>query len=353
MATNGSRRSRPTATKPRAANRTTARPMGARASAVAVRPAPTSTLPIGGQTLAAGLPIGLDTDILAADVSGQLRSVAPTFGQVLKSIGTGVAESQKALDAGVIDTVEELADTEITVVTDVIQQLNDDGEPDPAKTTLVSTDLSVLNFFMPTIHEWKRVVISMDLSCGAFNQESGVSFNARQSGGGVGGAGLFWGFVGLGYHYEYEREQRFNRTQEQEASWSQGEVRLDAVLGPRRTDSFPVPTQVTLGPQIVFSQGALKETPVAGAGVNRTIDVLVTVLTHAGDENPNKALTVEAGSLGFSFSNTAGFTGSTTNADGQIMVTFKRNVPNAGTSAGKFPVTVRLGALGQAFTLTI
>jgi hypothetical protein len=353
MATNGTRRSRPTATKPRGTNRTTARPMGARGSAIAVRPAPTSTMPIGGGTLAAGLPIGLGTDVLAADVSGQLKAVAPTFGQVLRSIGTGVANSQKALDEGVIDTVEELADTEITVVTDVIQHLNDDGEPDPAQTQLVSTDLSVLNFFMPTIHEWKRVVISMDLSAGAFNEKDGLSFHAKQSGGGVGGVGLFWGFVGLGYTSDYERERSTAQSHEQEASWSSGEVRLDAILGPRRTDSFPTPTQVTLGPQIVFSQGATKETPVAGAGVNRTIDVLVTVLTHAGDENPNKPLTVEAGSLGFAFSNTAPFTGSTTNSDGQIMVTFKRNVPNAGASAGKFPVTVRLGALGQAFTLTI
>jgi hypothetical protein len=279
--------------------------------------------------------------------------VAPTFGEVLRSIGTGVAESQTALDKGVIDTVKELASTNITVVTDVIQHLNDDGEPDPAQTQLVSTDLSVLNFFMPTIHEWKRVAISMDLSVGAFSEKDGVQFKAMQSGFGTGMAGLFWGFLGLGEIHDYEHVENSSRTHEQESSWSQGEVRLDATLGPRTTQAFPTPTQVALGPQIVFSQGAITETPVAGAGVNRSIDVLVTVLTHAGAANPNKAVTVQAGVLRFAFSTTVPFTGSTTNAAGQILVTVTRNVPNAGTGAVKVPVVVRLGALSQTFSLTI
>jgi hypothetical protein len=350
---NGSRRSRPTATKPQSGRRTSARPIGANTRAAGLTVPRTTPLGVVARTLGAGLPVGAGTATLAADVSGQLRTVAPTFGQVLKSIGTGVAESQKALDHGVIETVKDLADTDITVVTDVIQHLNDDGEPNPAETQLISTDLSVLNFFMPTIHEWKRVAVSMDLSVGAFNESDGVSFHAHQASSGIGTVGLFWGMLGIGETHDIDHDQFSDRSHQQEASWSQGEVRLDAILGPRRTDSFPTPTQIALGPQIVFSQGALKETPVQGGGVNRTIDVLVTVLTHAGDSNPNKGLTVEAGTLGFSFSNTNPFTGSTTNADGQVMVTFKRNVPNAGASAGKFPITVRLGALSQPFTLTI
>src|SRR6476660_5354563 len=95
---NGNRRSRPTATRPRAANRATARPAGAGSRAIGL----TTPRPLG-----AGLPVGLGTATLAADVSGQLRTVAPTFGQVLKSIGTGVANSQKALDHGVIQTVKD------------------------------------------------------------------------------------------------------------------------------------------------------------------------------------------------------------------------------------------------------
>lgn len=334
--------------------RTTTRPVTRAATTEAgVVPAPTRTTPVTAETLDVNLPIGLGASPLGADVSGQLRTVAPTFGEVLAAVGVGVADSQAALDKGVIDTVHDLASTKITVVTDVIQHLNDDGEPDPAQTELVSTDLSVLNFFMPTIHEWKRVALSMDLSVGAFSESDGLTFHARQQGGGVGGVGLFWGFVGIGYDYDYDNQQSFSQSHQQEASWSAGEVRIDATLAPRQTGKFPIPAQISVGPQIVFSQGAVKEVAVAGAGINRSIDVLVSVLKAAGDPNPNKAITVDAGPLRTSFSSTAGFTGSTTNANGQILVTITRNVPNAGTGPAKVPVSVRLGGLAQAFTLTI
>lgn len=312
-----------------------------------VAPVPAAAVP------GAPVPAGFGAAPLAADVSGQLRAVAPTFGQVLSAIGQGVADSQTALDQGVIDTVNTLGNTNISVVTDVIQHLDDDGEPDPALTELVTTDLSVLNFFTPTIHEWKRVAISMDLSVGAFSESDGFQFNAEQSGGGVGGVGLFWGFVGLAYDNDYDNQQVFQESHEQESSWSEGEVRLDAVLGPRTTGKFPIPDQVSVGPQISFAQGSIVETPVAGAGVNRSVDLVITVNKASGDANPGKALTVDAGPLRTSFSSTAPFTNNQTNADGQIKVTITRNVPNAGTGAAKVTITARLGALSQTYPLTI
>mgnify|MGYP001213160847 CR=1 FL=1 len=318
----------------------------------AVAVAPTRATPVGGAPLGA-MPIGFGAGALGADVSGQLRAVAPTFGAVLSSIGLGVADSQAALDKGVIDTVKDLADTDITVVTDVIQHLDDDGLPDTSLTELISTDLSVLNFFMPTIHEWKRVAISMDISVGAFSETDGVQFNARQQGGGVGGVGLFWGFVGLGETTSYDNFQSGSVKHEQEASWSAGEVRLDAILGPRTTGKLPIPSQVSVGPQIVFSQGAIKEVAVAGAGVNRSVDLVITVLKAAGDPNPTKPITVSAGGLRTSFSAAAPFTGNITNADGQVSVTVTRNVPNAGAGAVNVTVIGRLGAMSQSYALTI
>src|SRR5262249_16085384 len=83
-----------------------------------------------------GLPSGPSTSPRAVDVAGQLADSAPTFGNLLRSIGDGVASSQSALDKGVIDTVKTLNDAKITLVTDVIEQLDDDGLPDPSQTKL-------------------------------------------------------------------------------------------------------------------------------------------------------------------------------------------------------------------------
>jgi hypothetical protein len=110
---------------------------------------------------------------------------------------------------------------------------------------------------------------------------------------------------------------------------------------------------VSVGPQIVFSQGTVTETPVAGAGVNRSIDVTVTVLKAAGDPNPTKPITIDAAGLRTSFSSTPPFTGATTNADGQVLVTIIRNVPNAGAGPVRATLVARLNSLSQTFTLTI
>jgi len=317
-------------------------------------PLDTPSVTMAGALALANTPVGLNTGALAADVSGQLKAVAPTFGQVLGSIGTGVAESQTALDKGVVDSVNTLANTNVKVVTDVIQHLGDDGLPDVSKTELITQDLSVLNFFMPTVHEWKRVILSMDLNVGAFDNEQGLSFSAEQSGGGFGGVGLFWGFVGLNETYDYDNHQIFDRTTKQEASWSQGQVRLDATLGPRTTGKLPVPDTVVVGPQITMAQGTVKDTTIGGGGgVKRSVDVLITVLKRDGSANPTVPLTLETGPLLPSFATTGGFNGSTTNAQGQVKVTLSRNLPAAGANPVKVPVTVRMNSFSQTLTLTI
>mgnify|MGYP006189486789 CR=1 FL=1 len=69
---------------------------------------------------------------LEADVSGELAQIAPSFGDILASIGRGVADSQTALDRGLVSTATTLSQANITVVTDVVQELNDDGLPVPS-----------------------------------------------------------------------------------------------------------------------------------------------------------------------------------------------------------------------------
>jgi hypothetical protein len=314
-------------------------------------PATRNTTIDGALAMAAG-PVGLATGTLDADVSSQLRTVAPTFGQVLASIGQGVADSQTALDNGVVETVSQLASTNITVVTDVIQHLGDDGLPDIARTQLITQDLSVLNFFMPTVHEWKRVIISMDLSVGAFDNEQAMMFHAKQHGFGTALAGLFWGFIGVGEMHNYDRVQNVNTTNKQEASWSQGQVRLDATLGPRTTGKLPVPDRVVTGPQITMSQGTVVDADTGGA-LRRSVDVIIAVLKRDGSVNANVPLTLEAGSLLPSFATTGGFTGSITNAQGKVKVTLSRNLSGPGAASIRVPLVVRMNTFSQSLLLTI
>ena len=290
---------------------------------------------------------------LGADASGQLDALAPNFGNILSSIGLGVANSQAALDRGIIDTVNRLSNTKITVVTEVVEQLNDDGLPDVAQTQLVTNSLSVLNFVTPTVHEWKHVALSMDMNVGAMDNETGMSFTVTRDSTKATNVGLFFGLLGVGSLSSSSDFRDVQSNSKREAQWSNGSVQLDATLAPRRTTKFPVPATVSIGPQLFVSQGAIVETKVANVVTERSVDLLISVRKASGAVNPNKNIDLDAAGLLPSFASAAPFTGSTTNADGQCKVTLRRAISFGFGTPGKRSLTLRLGDMSKRFDVVI
>jgi hypothetical protein len=311
-------------------------------------------VPVGGGT-------GGSLLNLAADATGQFDAITPTFGNILSSVGLGVANSQAALDKGVIDTVNKLADTKITVLTEVVEYLDDDGLPDAALTDLIATDVSLLNFVTPTVHEWKQVAISMDMSVGAMDDQTGMSFSVATnktsptsvSLTSVGMFGFFSFGISAGYLSSDSTFRSIAANTQREAQWSNGSVQLDATLAPRRTTKFPTPASVSIGPQIFTSQGSIVETKVGGVVTERSVDVLINIRKASGAVNPSKAIELDAGGLLPSFSATAPFTGSTTNSDGQCKVTLRRSINSGFSQPVKRSLAVSLGSISKRFDVVI
>lgn len=285
-----------------------------------------------GSIIRSGMPpAGLfsSSQALDADVSAEFADLAPSFGDVLLSIGTGVAESQDALDRGLVEVARELSETKITIVTDVIQKLDEDGLPVAADTELVSREVSLINYVNPTVHEWSHVALSMDLSVGAMDNERGTTFSQEQSGGRISGAGLFWGFVGWFSDRSYDNQQSGATQIDQEADWARGQVRLDAQLKPRDIERFPTPAEISIGPQMYFSLGSVTEMLTDGVVSSRSLDVEIFVRKADGSENPSVIIELDSGPFRQSFKSDEGYTGTTTNADGRCKVTLTREIPNA------------------------
>lgn len=290
-----------------------------------------------------------------ADVSDDLGGLAPTFGNVLNSIGVGVATSQEALDQGLVEVARTLSDTKIDLVTQVVQELDEDGLPVPPTddSNLRKQNVSLINFVNPQAHQWQHVALSMDLSVGAMDNETGMKFNATQTRSSVSGTGLLWGFVGWFQHSSSSRETSVERSTDQEAAWARGQVRMDALLTPRHTGKFPVPAEVSIGPQIAIGLGGVVESEVSGV-ITRSQDLTITVRTASGAVNPDKPLVVSSNSYAIEFLDNGAASFNFTNAEGIVMVRVKRRIPNAifgATTRGN--VSVELGQISKDIQVSL
>ena len=289
-------------------------------------------------------------------VAQQMQDNAPTFGNVLKSVGEGVVASQKKLDASIVDTITKLNDTKITVVTDVVMALDDDGRPIVDADNLKTKDVSVLNYFMPTVHEWKHVALSMDLTLSHMDEQYGMTFEESQFSGNEGGVGLFLGYVGwfqMGGSFESFSE---DVNVQREADWARGQVRLDAQLSPRRTTKFPVAAQVTLGPQINLIPGPITEKKENNVLKGRSMDLIVRILKVDGSANPNLTPVVTAG--GFMVAPPAADaeypSPGVTNASGQTKYTVTRNFSSPSFAQPiKTKISVRLNDMTKTLDIVL
>jgi hypothetical protein len=290
---------------------------------------------------------------LEADVSGEIADAVPSFANILRAIGNGVASSQAALDQGVLDTIQTLSSTQIEVVTDVIQELDDDGLPVAEKTDLVTNKLSLLNFVRPAVHQWSDVALSMDFSVGAMDETRGLIFNKTQWSNNASGS-YFWGFGGWFQGDSHIDHSLTVQTSRQQAEWMTGQVRLDAMLTPRDTGKLPVPAEAAIGPQIFFSLGTVRETKNGQVVKARAVDLVILVIKADGSVNPQRPIEVDAPALQVSFKTDEGFDGSTTNSDGKVMVTLTRNIPNPlFLQPVKVPIRVTLGQIVRTANLTL
>lgn len=291
---------------------------------------------------------------LEADVSGELAALAPSFGDILASIGRGVADSQTALDRGLVTTANALSQNNITIVTDVIQELNDDGLPVPSATELVTQSVSLINFVRPTAHQWSHVALRMDMTVGAVDNERGMTVSTRNSSTRAVNAGLFLGFLGIGVLSVRESSTFRKEESDFESNWAEGRVVMDALLQPRTVEGFDPPAEVTIGPQIFMALGSVQETLNAGVVTARSTTVVITVRKADGSVNPVVAIDVDAGPFNLSFSTTGGFTGNTTNAAGQCSVELSRSIPSPLFQRRvRGTVTVTLGQIERTLSVSL
>lgn len=225
---------------------------------------------------------------LTADVTPELTRDAQSFGDVLSAIGNAVVVSQAALDDAAIESAKQLSQTKLDVTVAIHQDLDDDGNlsGDPQ---LDTRTLSLSTFILPTLHQWQHVAVSMDLTVSALDATAGLKVKSGGASASVGWSGA--GFsAGAAFNYSsIDVESRFK------ADFSQGAVRLDALLGPREEFRFPEINEFAVGPQILVTQ-AVTSTPAVtvptATPATRKVTLTVKLRNTMGHEITGKSIDV-------------------------------------------------------------
>lgn len=274
---------------------------------------------------------------LAADITDELAQGAPTFGNVLSLLGEAVLGAQKVLDDGVIQAINSMADTKIELVTTVIQHLDDDGLPSAKDTEIVTQELSLLPFVMPTMHRFERVGVSLDLEAASADAKSGIIF--KQAGGAVGFGG------GLGRGWSTDLGLMFGSTSVEsrtQSDWARSEVRLDAELGRRAATKPPAPFRMRKGPVMLVSADRKDDSDLTKPGALRKLELTITLLTTDGARHAAQPLRIDAGVFGP--------LDGTTDINGVLVKTLQRD---AKLPEGNFPITITFGDMDTLTVVTV
>lgn len=225
----------------------------------------------------------------AADATDKLEKGAQAFGEVILAIGNAVVVSQAALDDAAIETAKQLSETKLKVTVAIRQPLNDDGDLAGAPQIDAQT-VSLSSYILPTLHQWQHVAVSMDLTVSEIDATSGLKVKSGSAGATV-SAGI--GFFSASGEFNYSSLNAESRLR---SEFSNGAVRLDALLGPRDEFRFPEVADFALGPQILVTQAATegKEVPATGTADRvppfRRLTLTVKLYSREGDELTDKSV---------------------------------------------------------------
>lgn len=135
-----------------------------------------------------------------------------------------------------------------------------------------------------------------------------------------------------------------------EVAWQQGQIRVDALLGPRTTSRFQTPDRISIGPQIFLVQGAITEATSGGVTTSRSIDLRIEVRKADGSANSGKTVVLDAGGLLPSF---VGPGGATTDPSGLVTARLTRSLGAGVTGFRQFNVAVSLGQIRKTLNVTL
>lgn len=302
------------------------------------------------------IPVGAGSRALAvadASVGGEVKNAGMAFGDLVKTTGKAVAETQLKLNQTGAATATALATTLVDVIAVQEKIYDDSGTIDSVKT--YTQELPLVAFIDPVFYEWTEVRLQGLFMASEFaTASSSSSLGVGVQAGGV--ATMFGGFGSVN-----AQVTTTNSKSDATNDTSYGMLRMNAMLQPKQDTTVPKPIQAIQGPRLSIIQGAITDVKTDGKLTARTMSVLIEYRRRDGNAISNKAISIESDGVAWSIINDRSTeTGNvsdknkTTDPAGSIEILLRREFldEDADTTSKDFVVTARIGIVQNNTSVT-
>lgn len=296
-----------------------------------------------------------------ANVNDESEGAGVAFGELMKSVGLAVAETQMQLNLTAADMANLLSNTPVDVIIAEEEVFDDQGIRVGA--TSYKSTLPLINFVDPVFYEWPNVRLQGVFVAEEFTAASATNITQVSAtlGASAGGAGKKFAIRRKAPTIRVDvGASNTNITSQFASDRSYGRMRMNAMLTPRNDVVIPKPKVVTVGPRLEFFQVAIETN---SAAPERTAQLIVqySKLDQVTNERvgiKDKTISMETGGVDFKFrkSDFTPLTGDPkTDIEGKLYVELKRTFSTQvdANAAPSMPVTVsaRIGFVTASTTV--
>ena len=295
------------------------------------------------------IPVGSFTSTLAvgdANITPELDRAGRSFGNLVRTPGSAVAETQRRLNETGAATATALANTLVDVIALQEKLYDDQGNVTQVKSHV--EHLPLVNFIDPVFYQWSQVRLQGVFN--AFELASATSSSTfdHQSDDKSGQGGFLVIFGGGRTTFDAQGSTSETNTKS-DTDRSFGNVRMNALLEPRHDVTVPRPTQVIQGPRLALIHGSVTDVLSGAVLTARTMDVLIQYHRRDGTAIAGKSISVETPGVSWSFTGAQ-----TTDASGNLQIQLRREFldEDADKTSKDFVVTARIGIVQNSTTVT-
>jgi len=295
------------------------------------------------------IPAGRQSRALVADasVSDEIARAGLGLGELIKTTGLAVAETQNRLNETGANTATALAETLVDVIAVEEKVYLDDGTLDSSASRTLDQKLPLITFIDPVFYQWTNVRLQGRFTASEFATDNSVHSDYSYSSKSRSQAGLFL-ILGGGFNSSQKTSGSQDMTTETYSDYSYGQMRMNTLLQPREDIGIPKPNQAIQGPRLSLIQGEIADVMDGGRISARTMSMIVQYNRRNGSPISGKAISIETNGVSWSYTGDQ-----ETNASGQTEILLRREFldEEADTTPIDIIVSARIGMVQNNVTV--